>query len=190
MRLKRHGVRIGSGGRFIGQPIIRLHRGEQLSIGDRFVGVSTSSGTALGVRGPVIFRTLSPDAQIDVGDDTGMSGTVVCAAVSVQIGARCLIGADCMIFDTDFHPHAASDSAGVPRRYAQPAWQEISSPVTLGDDVFLGTRSIVTKGVSIGAGTIIAAGSVVTRNIPSNVIAGGIPATIIRPAVFDERVTA
>jgi acetyltransferase-like isoleucine patch superfamily enzyme len=85
-----------------------------------------------------------------------------------------------MIFDTDFHPHAPVDDKGIPRRYANPDWPTISAPVVIGDDVFLGTRSIVTKGVTIGSGSIIAAGSVVTRSIPPGVIAAGAPAVVVR----------
>ena len=135
--------------------------------------VSDPCGTALGVRAPVILRALVDGAVLSVGDDTGLSGTVICSAVSVEIGARCLIGADVMIFDTDFHNHEAQG-----RCHGKPRWKEISDPVRIGDDVFIGARCIVTKGATIGVGSIIAAGSVVTRNVPDYSIAAGIPAKI------------
>ena len=56
-----------------------------------------------------------------------------------------------------------------------------SEPITIEDDVFIGTNSIILKGVNIGAGTIIGAGSIVTlKNIPSGVIVSGNPAKIIK----------
>ena len=133
--------------------------------------VSDAAGTALGVRAPTILRCLSDEALLEIGADCGLSGSVICSAQSVRIGARCLIGADVMILDTDFHNHEAKG-----RRYSSPRWKDISKPVTIGDDVFIGARSLIGKGVSIGDGAIIAAGSVVTGPVPAYAIYGGVPA--------------
>lgn len=158
-----------------GLPIITSTAGSVISIGDRTVLCSDPTGTALGVRAPVILRTLSDKAKLSIGNDCGLSGAVICSALSVTIGDRCLLGADCMIFDTDFHPHAPEN-----RRYAKPSWAEISRPVKIGNDVFLGTRSIVCKGVEIGDGAIVAAGSIVTQNVAARTIVGGNPAKFIK----------
>ena len=56
----------------------------------------------------------------------------------------------------------------------------ISSPIVIEDDVFIGVNCIILKGVTIGARSIIAAGSVVTKSIPADCIAGGNPAKVIR----------
>jgi hypothetical protein len=180
LRVKAKGAQLGNGARFLGQPIVSVHPGSRLSIGSRLVATSRSTGTALGVRSAVILRTLSPDASLVLGDDNGLSGTVICAAVEVRIGSRCLFGADCMIFDTDFHNLEVGGGDQPYRRHSSPNWKSISSPVCIGDDVFLGTRSTVTKGVTIGSGSIIAAGSVVTSDIPPNCVAAGVPARVIR----------
>jgi acetyltransferase-like isoleucine patch superfamily enzyme len=121
------------------------------------------------------MRLLADNASIEIGDDVGISGTTICAAVSIRVGNRCLLGADTMIFDTDFHPLSPDG-----RRYARPEWKEISSPVVIEDDVFLGARTIVMKGVTIGTGSVIGAGSVVTKSIPAGVVAAGNPAKVIR----------
>ena len=102
-RLRRLGVCVGEGVVFHGQPIATLSPHGVIKIGDRAVLTSVSEATALGVRSPVILRCMTADAVIEIGEDCGLSGTVVCAAISVTIGQRCLFGADCMIFDTDFH---------------------------------------------------------------------------------------
>lgn len=169
--LRRLGVELGEKVAFHGRPIVTLGPKGKIRIGDRAVLTSRSRQTALGVRSPVILRCVAPGASIEIGADCGLSGTVICAAKSVTIGNRCLIGADCMIFDTDFHNHAASN-----RRYSAPSWDKISAPVAIGDDVFIGTRSIISKGVMIGRGAIVAAGSVVCKDVPEFTIVGGNPA--------------
>lgn len=180
VRFRFIGVVHGSRVRCLGQPIISRTSGSQISIGRSVVLTSRSEGTALGVRAPVILRTLTSSAEIFIAEDVGMSGTAICAAVSVRIGRRCLIGADCMIFDTDFHPHDVGGEGEPYRRHRQPDWRQISAPVTLEDDVFLGARCLVGKGVTIGRGSIVAAGSVVTRDIPPNCVAAGAPAKVVK----------
>jgi acetyltransferase-like isoleucine patch superfamily enzyme len=171
--LRARGVKLGAEVRFDGIPIVSGSEHGELSIGDRAVLVGCSRGTALGVRSPVILRLLAPGARIRIGAHTGLSGTVICAAVSVDIGDRVLIGADCMVFDTDFHNPEPQ------RRLSKPDWTRISKPVVIENDVFVGTRSIVMKGVSIGEGSIIGAGSVVASDIPPFTIAAGSPARVL-----------
>ena len=169
------GVVLGRDVRFAGKAILAPEAKGSIRIGDRCVLVSRATHTALGLSRSVILRTLTSDATIEIGKDCGLSGTTVCAAVSVRIGKRCLIGADVAIFDTDFHPHEAKG-----RRYATPDWHRISAPVVIGDDVFIGKRSIVQKGVTCGDGAIIAAGSVVTSDVPARCVAGGVRAKVLR----------
>jgi len=169
------GVSVGQGTRFAGLPLFAVLRKGQIRIGARVVLASCSEATALGVTQPVILRCLTPQASITIGDDCGLSGTVICAARQVVIGKRCLAGANVTIFDTDFHPHEPEN-----RRYAVPDWDKISAPVTIGDDVFLGTGAIIQKGVSIGHGAIVAARSVVVQDVPAMTIVGGHPAKVLR----------
>ncbi len=180
--LRRKGVEIGGGVQFDGFPIVSGTELGKLMIGDRCSLVSRSSGTALGVRSTVILRLLSGGARIQIGEDCGLSGTVICSALKVSIGNRCLIGADVMIFDTDFHNPEPEG-----RRYARVDWNRISAPIIVEDDVFIGARSIITKGVTIGSGSIVGAGSVVTNDIPPNTIAAGVPAKSIRGLLLDNR---
>jgi len=172
---KRRGIKVGRQVRCLGLPVITAVRGSQIEIGDRVVLVSDVRGTALGVSGPTILRTLSSGGKLRIGDDTGISGGVICAAESVSIGKRCLLGADVMIFDTDFHNHEPEG-----RRYKEPKWSKISRPVVIEDDVFIGTRTIISKGVTIGAGSIIAAGSIVTTDVAPRSIYAGVPAKFKR----------
>lgn len=172
--LKGAGIEVGPGVQLYGFPIVSGAARGRMSIGARVSLVSEARSTALGVRSPVILRLLNEGAELSIGEDCGLSGTVVCAAKSVIIGRRCLVGADAMIFDTDFHNIKPEG-----RRYAPPDWPSISAPVSIGDDVFIGARSIVMKGVAIGDGAIVAAGSIVTRDVPAGAIVGGSPARLL-----------
>jgi acetyltransferase-like isoleucine patch superfamily enzyme len=107
------------------------------------------------------------DATIRIGDGTYLNrGVEVVAATCVEIGRDCAIGRDVIIMDSD--QHALPGEAFAP------------SPVTIGDRVWVGARTIVLKGVSIGHDSIIGAGSIVTRDIPPSCIAVGQPARVLR----------
>ena len=172
--LRECGAAFGDGLQLFGAPIVSLAPGSKLNLGKRVVLCSDSRYTALGVSHPVVIRTLSDQAVISIGDDSGLSGSSICAATSVTIGRECLIGADVIITDTDFHPLTPAG-----RRYARQQDAQ-SKPVTIGNNVFLGARTIVLKGVSIGDDTVIGAGSVVAQDIAAGVIAAGNPCRVLR----------
>lgn len=166
---------VGQGVFCLGGPIVMCPPGATIRIGDRTQLTSRSNGTALGVAHPIVLRCMTSGARIEIGDDCGLSGTSICAAISITVGKGCLFGADVMVFDTDFHNHRPEG-----RRYATPEWPAISSPVIIGDDVFIGTRAIITKGVTIGDGAIVAAGSVVVSDVAPRTVVGGNPARLLK----------
>jgi acetyltransferase-like isoleucine patch superfamily enzyme len=176
--LKRRGVTTGSDVQFMGAPIVTKMPGTEISIGDRTVLCSRSDATSLGVSRPVILRTLAPGARIAIGDDTGLSGTTVCAAGLIRIGNRCLIGADVIIVDTDFHLVDIPDARN--RRYAPIPAHDPSNEVVIEDDVFIGARTIILKGSRIGRGAVIGAGSVVSGALEPFAVAAGNPAKRLR----------
>lgn len=170
IRLRRRGVIIGNDVVFYGMPIVSMAKNSNIILGNRVVLVSRSEFTALGVSRPCILRTLSANATIQIDDDVGMSGGVVCAANSVKIGKQCLLGADVMIMDTDFHPKNPLN-----RRYNTDADEINIAPVVIEDNVFIGTRSVI-KGVKIGSDSVIGAGSIVVSNVESGTVYAGNPA--------------
>lgn len=176
--LKKCGVVFGAQLGVIGVPIVSCAKGAEIRLGERVALCSSSYWTALGVSHPVVLRALREGARIFIGNDTGISGASVCAAISIQIGERCLIGADVMIVDNDFHP---LNPLG--RRYCTDLSKIKCSPVVIEDDVFIGARSIVLKGVRIGRGAVIGAGSVVTSDVLPGVVVAGNPAAQIGSAV-------
>jgi acetyltransferase-like isoleucine patch superfamily enzyme len=102
-----------------------------------------------------------------------MTGGVLCAAERIVIGNHVSVGANSTIIDTDFHPLSASE------RHIDPA-QGKTAAVNIEDDVFIGMNCLILKGVTIGQGSVVGAGSVVTRDVPPCTIVAGNPASFVR----------
>lgn len=108
----------------------------------------------------------TPDATISIGHGTYVNRrTEITCQDSVTLGERCAISWDVLITDTDYH-----SVNGRPR----------TAPVKIGDRVWIGARATILKGVTIGDGAIVAAGSVVTSNVPAGTLVGGNPAKVLR----------
>jgi acetyltransferase-like isoleucine patch superfamily enzyme len=166
------GFSFGTGLAILGWPILRCSEGAQVTIGRNLMLISESVHSAVGVSRPCMIRAMRPGAQVVIGDDVGMSGATVSATNAITIGDRVLIGADAVIVDNDFHPVQTT-----PRRYGQEG--VASAPVVIEDDVFIGMRAMVLKGVHIGRGAVVAAGSVVSADVPAGCIVGGVPARVL-----------
>jgi acetyltransferase-like isoleucine patch superfamily enzyme len=164
--------RFGAGLRAYGWPIVRCAPGSTLVVGRNAMLISDSRFSEPGVSHPCVLRTLRSGASLTVGDNVGMSGCSICAAECVSIGDDCLLGADVLITDTDFH---AVDPEG--RRWRKDGVRTAS--VHIGRNVFIGARSMVLKGVSIGDDAVVGAGSVVTSDVPAGAVAAGSPARVI-----------
>lgn len=109
---------------------------------------------------------------IIIGDNVTINNafSIECSS-KVVIENDVLIGIGCSILDNDGHDLAIEKRiVGIPK----------TSPVHIHQNVFLGSNVSILKGVSIGKNSIIGNGSVVTKNIPENVIAAGNPAKVIR----------
>ena len=123
-------------------------------------------------RGEILLQPRAEDATISIGSGTIFSNNVSIVAMrSIRIGSDCLIGDLVQIIDCDFHeldPLRRRTSVGRIK------------PVEIGNNVWLGSRVMVLCGVTIGDNTVIGAGSVVTRSIPANSVAVGVPAKVIR----------
>ena len=115
-------------------------------------------------------------AQIRIGNNVGISSACIWANKNITIGNNVKIGGDCILIDTDAHclNHTIRRNNITDTKNAQ------SSPIIIGDDVLIGTRCIILKGVVIGSRSIIGAWSVVTNSIPADCIAAGNPCKIIR----------
>lgn len=115
---------------------------------------------------------------IHIGDNVGMSQTAICAVgADITIGNHTLLGGGVKIYSSDFHSLNYLDRKDY--KVADRANRKCI-PVKIGNDCFIGAGTIILKGVTIGDRTIIGAGSVVTKSIPSDCIAGGNPARVIK----------
>jgi acetyltransferase-like isoleucine patch superfamily enzyme len=124
------------------------------------------------------------DGEIVVGEDAYIGDDViVSAAQSVRIGARTLIAQGVEIFDNDTHPLDAGERW---RDYQFILGKEKVKPaipaaaVVIGEDCWIGSGAFVAKGVRIGAGSVVAARSVVTHDVAARTLAAGNPAREIR----------
>ncbi len=112
-----------------------------------------------------------PNAELIIGDNVSINfGVSICAQKSVTIGNNCGIGNYSLIMDTDFHEIGNHMSTKRPS----------AEPIIICDDVWLAARVIVMKGVTIGKGAVVSAGSVVATNVPPYTLVGGVPARIIK----------
>jgi acetyltransferase-like isoleucine patch superfamily enzyme len=167
--------RIGEGACIRGLPIVSLARQSSIRIGSHAYLISRSHNTALGVNHPVILRAMKPGARIRIGEHFRASGVTLCAARGILIGDRVTMGANATVVDTDFH------SLDPAKRFS-PQEDELdakAAPVRIGSDVFVGMNAMILKGVSVGNAAVVAAGSVVTKDVPDAAIVGGNPARII-----------
>lgn len=160
------GVKLGKSAEFKGYAVFRTLPESQIVIGDHAVFNSSHRSNLIGIYSPCMFSTIKRGAKITIGNHCGFSGTVIGSAVCVTLGNNVRCGANTLITDTDWH---AGD-----KRIGEDA------PVTIHDNVWLGYGVKVLKGVTIGENSLIGAGSIVTQDIPANVVAAGIPCKVIR----------
>jgi acetyltransferase-like isoleucine patch superfamily enzyme len=158
------------------------HKDAKLSIGDNLVFTSGEAFNPLcrNIRGCLYLPY--PTSEITIGDDTGISSACMWAKERITIGNRVKIGGDCIIMDTDAHnlDYRIRSSRDMVGKYGKDVITAKSSPITIEDDVLIGMRCIILKGVTIGARSVIGSGSVVTKSIPADCIAAGNPCRVIR----------
>ncbi|MGI8654661.1 MAG: acyltransferase [Pyrinomonadaceae bacterium] len=172
-------VSIGSGTRIAGS---------QLRVEDAN-GCALDIGAQSNIEGALIFE--KSGAQINVGARTHIGGgTLIDAACRIEIGNDVLVGFDALLMDHDSHSLRfairRNDVRGIIEGTKD--WTDVRmAPIVIHDKAWIGARAIILRGVTIGEGSIVAAGSVVTKSIPAWSIAAGNPARIVRAMTEDER---
>ena len=111
-------------------------------------------------------------SKLSIGDNSGIGVDCHCGG-ALTVGNDVMMGPECVIISRN-HDFSRTD---IPMRLQGFMEEE---PVTIGNDVWLGRRVMIMPGVHIGNGCIIAAGAVVTKDVPDYAIVGGVPARIIR----------
>jgi acetyltransferase-like isoleucine patch superfamily enzyme len=125
-----------------------------------------SVGDGFAVRSPV-FRArfgCGPNGEIRIGNNVFVNlGVTLYASERISIGDHTLIGDQCVIYDTDFHQ-------------VHPGSEPRVSPITIGRNVWIGRGAFILPGVMIGDHAVVAAASVVTKDVPPRTVVGGSPA--------------
>lgn len=160
------GIKYGKSCRFSGRSYFRRYPGGTIIIGDNNLFNSSKYSNQVGIYIPCMISTLNSNAHIIIGNNCGFSGTVISSALSIRIGNNVRCGANTLITDTDFHTNDVR--AGHDKE------------VVIGDNVWIGVGVKILKGVHIGENAMIGAGSIVTKDIPANVVAAGIPCKIVK----------
>ena len=148
------------------------------------------TGLSLGANVNVYTWTefnIDPDGAVTVGDDSVLVGVVFMCAERITIGKRVVISYHVTIADSDFHPldpdaRRLDAIANAPGGDLSKRPRVESRPVEIEDDVWIGIGAIILKGVRIGRGARIAAGSIVTHDVPAGTRVAGNPAQIIDKA--------
>lgn len=154
---------------------INIQLGKNISVG-RMVNVRTTDGGQIILEDGVFLDDFvylyAQRGCLIIGKGSYIGvGCHLVATDSVQIGKHCLVAAYSVIRDADH---------GIEKGVLITEQKQCSAPILIENDVWLGSHVVVTAGCKIGAGAVIGANAVVTREIPGHNIAVGVPARVIR----------
>lgn len=165
VKLKVYGVEFG---RKIRGNAVYIRNEGKIIIGDDVMLKSYQDGEFLRTG----LQAHCKDAVIKIGSHTKMAGTMIHSRTLVDIGQYCMLAPGTKIIDNDSH-RVTTDT--------NERWEEPDSkPVVIKDNVWICMDSLILKGVTIGENSVVAARSVVTKDIPPNSLAAGIPAKVVR----------
>lgn len=162
------GCTLGSGVILNGIPGVRKKGGGRILIGQGVTINTARWANWLGSSGSMML-SVENGATLDLKRDCGVSSSQLIANIGIEVGEHSLIGAGCLICDSDMHEVPLG--SGKPTRMA---------PIKIGSRVFIGARCIILKGVTIGDGAVVGAGSVVVSDVPPGVLVAGNPATVVK----------
>ena len=159
------GIEIARGCTFFGVPHFSRSRFSTITIGKNCRFRSDHTSNLIGVNHKCILATLEEGAILKIGNNSGFSGVSIGAAREIIIGNNVLCGANSIITDTDWHSGRSNT---------------LPKTVIIEDNVWIGVNTTILKGVTIGENSIIGACSLVVKDIPPNVIAGGNPCRVLK----------
>ena len=178
IKFRLYGVKFGKGMCVHGNIGLKIKKSGNFVIGDKFY---YSSGRhinplARNIQGNI---TINEGAEVVVGNNVCMSGTVIRCHKYIEVGNYVHIGAGTVLLDSDGHSLNFEDR----RVFERDMSNKKNQPITIEDDVLIGMNCIIMKGVTIGERSVIGAGSVVTKSIPADCIAAGNPCKVIKSLI-------
>ena len=169
------GIDCGSGVRAAGTVLLARWPKSSIHIGAGVSLVSCPRRATAAVVMPVRLKTLGPEAAIVLEQGVELSGTSIAArSKTIRVGAHTIIAPGCVLVDSDFHAPWPPE-----QRHIAPGYER-DAGIDIGDHVWIGMHCCILKGVRIGRGSVVAAGSVVVRDVPANCLAAGVPARVVR----------
>jgi acetyltransferase-like isoleucine patch superfamily enzyme len=157
-RIRLRGTVMGRRVTLRGRPAVT--NGGRMTFGDRVRLVSTVARLEL---------VTLPGGHLEIGDNVFINyGSSLVASSHVRIGNDCLIGTHVMVMDCDFH------------QVEDKSWDTTGEPIVIEDRVWLGNRSMILKGVRVGHDAVVAAGSVVTKDVEPRTVVAGVPAVLVK----------
>lgn len=154
---------------------VSLGKNAELSIGDNFCFLSGRSLNPLSRNLQGCLR-VNDYAKLSIGNDVKLSSPVLWAHKNIKIGNHVSIGANTIVMDSDAHALGYINR----RNIDSDMKSKIDKDIVIGDDILIGVNCIILKGVHIGDRSIVGAGSVVTKDVPSDTIVAGNPAKVIK----------
>jgi acetyltransferase-like isoleucine patch superfamily enzyme len=163
----------------------RVGEGTQLdgTIDRRAAGAEINIGAHCLIQGQIVVER--DESQVDLADRVLLGGgSVIDCALAVTVERNVLISYGCIIADSDTHslfPELRVNDLATWMDGRRHDWSHSEmAPIRICEGAWIGARSIILKGVTIGAGAVVGMGSVVTRNVPARTVVGGNPARVIR----------
>ena len=170
--LKRKGISVGRNVKINGR--IFLSGTRNIIIDDDVYINSNEKSNPIGGNTKCYLKTFSK-GSIVIGKRCRISNVAICSMINVIIEDDVYIGGDCRIYDTDFHSVVFRD-----RIKGNEDDGVVSKPIVIKRGAFIGASTIILKGVTVGAYSVVAAGTIVTKNIPDGELWGGAPAHFIK----------
>lgn len=167
-------VRYGKGLLLKGLPVVFNQRGAALCIGRDCVIKSSFLSNLVGLYARTIIVTRTPEAEIVIGDNVGISGATIYARKSIRIGNNTSIGGNVKVLDNDFHP------IEIAPRLEDDKSKIGTRPIVIGKNCFIGCNTLILKGTVLGDGCVVGAGAVVCGVFEPNSVIAGNPARVIK----------
>lgn len=157
-----------------GVPVIFNKVGARVKIGSNVTIKSSFLSNLIGLYSRTIIVTRTPEAEICIGDNVGISGATIYARKSITIGDNTLIGGNVKILDNDFH------AIDIEARNADAKDKIGTRSIIIGKNCFIGCNSLILKGTVLGDGCVVGAGAVVSGQFEAGCMIVGNPAKVIK----------